>query len=190
MNHKLAASVTGALFSLALIAAAPAGAVAPASVFMRVEGAGATLLPQTLVQTTSATTVKGKACPGTSAGGALDIATAGSWSGSYSTKFKDYLVGTILGESPAGNNFWTLWVNGHSSSTGACSTPLHPGDHELWFDCVADASFNCTNNPLKLTIPALVRVGHALTVSVVQLDGSGHSSPVAAAAVTARGVPA
>jgi hypothetical protein len=187
MNRKLTASVTGVLLLLALVGAAHAS---PPRVFVRVEGAGATLLPQTQVRTTSAPSVKGNSCSGSSAGGALDIATAGNWSGSYSAKFKDYLVGTILGETPTGNNFWTLWVNGRSSSTGACSTQLHPGDHELWFDCVADKNFNCTNNPLALSVPAVVRIGRPVSATVTQLDGFGHGAAFPGAAVFGRGVSA
>jgi hypothetical protein len=172
------------------LGATTASAAAPPAAFVRVEGAGATLLPQTLVDTTTATAVKAKACPGTSAAGALDDATAGNWTGSYSTKFDDYLVGTILGESPSGNNFWTLWVNGRSSSTGACSTPLHPSDHVLWFDCQADANFNCTNNPLSVSAPAVVQRNHAFNATVTQLDGAGHSAPITGAAVSGNGVAA
>ncbi len=181
------ASVLGALLSAALIAAAPAHGAAPPSVFVRVEGAGTTLLPQTLVHTTVAARVKGNACRGSSAAGALNVATGGDWAGSYSSKYKDYLVGSILGERPMGNNFWTLWINGVSSSSGACSTPLHPGDHELWFDCVADSNFNCTNDPLRLRVPASARVGSVVSGSVSQLDGAGHGSPLAGAAVNGVG---
>ena len=94
----------------------------------------------------------------------------------------------VLGEQPTGNNFWTLWVNGRSSSTGACSTQLHFADRELWFDCVADTHFNCTNNPLALSAPAMVRAGHPFTGTVKQLDGSGHSTPISTAVVTGDGV--
>jgi hypothetical protein len=159
-------------------------------VTVRIEGAGATLLPQTVVQTTAAKTLRGHPCSASSAGGALNTATRAHWSGTYSTGggFADFFVTSILGESPTGNNFWTLWVNGRSSSTGACSTQLHAGDRELWFDCVADAHFNCTNNPLGLTVPADVRVGRSFAASVVQLDGSGHSAPMTGAAITGDGV--
>jgi hypothetical protein len=187
MHRILLKPVAGALVALAL-GATTASAAAPPAAFVRVEGTGATLLAQTLVQTTSATQVKGKACPGTSAAAALDAATAGNWAGSYSTKFSDYLVGTILGETPTGNNFWTLWVNGRSSSTGGCSTPLHPADHVLWFDCVADANFNCTNNPLSLSAPSVVQRNHAFNATVTQLDGAGHSAPITGAAVSGNGV--
>jgi hypothetical protein len=185
--------MTGALLSLALLALSSTPAVAastPPSAYVRVEGAGATLLPQTLVRTTSTTTIKGKACSGSTATGALDLGTAGNWSGSYSTSFNDYLVSSILGESPSGNNFWSLWVNGRSSQTGGCATHLHPGDHVLWFDCQADANFNCTNDPLALSAPASARRGRPVTLSVTQLDGAGHGKPVAGAAISGPGLSA
>src|SRR5436305_2673461 len=187
MYRIVLSTVAGALVALALSVTA-ASAAAPPAAFVRIEGAGATLLPQTLVQTASTTKVEGNACPGIDATGALDDATAGSWRGSYSTKFHDYLVSSILGETPTGNNFWTLWVNGRSSTTGGCSTQLHPGDHELWFDCQADANFNCTNNPLAVSAPAIVQRGHTFTVTVKQLDGAGHRTPITGAAVAGHGI--
>jgi hypothetical protein len=190
LHRILTGSVIGALVSLALVVpSSPAGAVPPSG-YVRVEGAGATLLPQTLVQTNNAKSVRGQTCSGSSAAGALNVATHGEWDGSFSSSLKDFFVTSILGESPSGNNFWTLWVNGRSSTTGACSTQLHPGDHELWFDCVADANFNCTNNPLALSVPASVRRGRKATVTVTQLDGNGHGTPVAGAAVSGGGVAA
>ncbi len=179
--------MTGALLWLALLAPASASAATTPSAYVRVEGAGATLLPSTLVNTTSATTIKGSACAGATATGVLDLGTAGNWSGSYSSSFKDYLVGSILGETPSGNNFWTLWVNGRLSQTGGCATHLHPGDHVLWFDCQADSNFNCTNNPLSLSAPASVRRGRPLAVTVTRLDGAGHATAMAAAAVSGPG---
>jgi hypothetical protein len=194
MHRKLTASITGALLSLALIVPTMASASSPPppTVFVRIEGASATLLAQTAVQTTTATKVKGEPCSGSSAGGALQDATNGSWRGSYSSKYKDFLVDSILGETPTGSNYWTLWVNGISSSTGACSTPLHEGDRELWFDCLAGGppNYSCTNNPLALTAPATARLRHRVTISVVQLDGAGHGTPFAGAAVSGPGVAA
>jgi hypothetical protein len=190
LHRILTSSLNGILLSVVLIAPGPASAAAPPSAFVRIEGTGATLLAQTVVQTTSATTIKGRACAGASAAGALNVATEGSWSGSYNNSFKDYLVNSILGETPTGQNFWTLWINGRSSSTGACATPLHPSDHELWFDCQANASFNCTNNPLALKVPAALQVGRAASAVVTQLDGAGHSTTFPGAAVTGNGVAA
>jgi hypothetical protein len=179
-------AVAASLTAVAVVAPAGAAQSTPTA-YVRIEGAHATLLGQTLVRTRPGTRVEGHACSETSAAGALDDATDGKWSGSYSTKFGDYLIGTIEGETPTGNNFWTLFVNGRSSSTGACETPLHAGDHVLWFDCQADANFNCTNNPLALTAPALAQRGHRITLHVTQIDGFGHSTPMARATVRGAG---
>ncbi len=185
---RLALSLIAALIVSALVA--QAAIAASEAVFVRVEGGGTTLLPQTLVDTSSAPTVRGHLCPGSSAAGALTIATDGDWAGKFEqgSGYADFFVNGILGERPTGNDFWTLWVNGRTASTGACETPLHPGDHELWFDCVADSSYNCTDNPLRLEVPALVKLRGALKASVVQLDGAGHSAPVADAVVHGDGV--
>jgi hypothetical protein len=118
------------------------------------------------------------------------VATRGRWQGTFEkgSGFADFFVTGILGERPAGNNFWTLWQNGRSSSTGECETHLHQGDHELWFDCLADSSFNCTNNPLRVSLPTVARLGRPLTASVVQLDGAGHSSPMRGAVLSGKGI--
>ena len=181
---------TATAASIAAIAAAgavPARAASAPEAYVRVEGASATLLAQTLVRTHSGSRVNGQPCSETSAAGALDDGTHGKWSGSYSTKFSDYLVSAIDGEAPTGNNFWTLFVNGRTSSTGACQTPLHSGDHVLWFDCQADANFNCTNNPLAMTVPAVAQRGHRITARVTQIDGAGHSSPMGGARIRRTG---
>ena len=176
-------TAAASIAAIAAVAAVPAGAASAPDAYVRIEGARATLVGQTLVRTQSGDRVKSNPCSETSAAGALDDATHGKWSGSYSTKFGDYLVSSIDGETPTGNNFWTLFVNGRASSTGACETPLHPGDHVLWFDCQADANFNCTNNPLAVTVPAVVQRGHRITAHVTQIDGAGHSTPIAGARV-------
>ena len=175
-------TAAASIAAIAAVAAVPAGAASAPDAYVRIEGARATLVGQTLVRTQSGDRVKSNPCSETSAAGALDDATHGKWSGSYNTKFGDYLVSSIDGETPTGNNFWTLFVNGRASSTGACETPLHPGDHVLWFDCQADANFNCTNNPLAVTVPAVVQRGHRITAHVTQIDGAGHSTPIAGAA--------
>lgn len=190
LHRILVGSIAGALTSLALIAPLPASATTPTTAFVRVEGSGATLLPQTAVTTSTATTVRGQTCPGASALGALDTATAGNWAGSFNSSFKDYFVTGVMGETSTGNNFWSLWVNGRSSSTGGCSTAISPGDHVLWFDCVADVNFNCTNNPLALDPATVIKRGSKVTATISQLDGSGHSAPMSGAAVSGGGVAA
>src|ERR1700704_6130812 len=105
---------------LLLATASVAQAAAPASVTVRVEGSAHTLLAPTTVTTNAAPVVKdGKpadACTGTSATGALELATSGSWGGAYFSGL-GYSVETILGEThqfefgaPA-NFFWSFWLN-------------------------------------------------------------------------------
>ena len=111
-------TAAASIAAIAAVAAVPAGAASAPDAYVRIEGARATLVGQTLVRTQSGDRVKSNPCSETSAAGALDDATHGKWSGSYSTKFGDYLVSSIDGETPTGNNFWTLFVNGRASSTG------------------------------------------------------------------------
>jgi hypothetical protein len=193
MHRILSRPVTGVLISVAALAAASAAsaAVAPPSVSVRIEGSGTTLLPQTPVQTEATKMLRGHVCPGSTAAGALTLATHSQWTGTYFKSFGDFEVTNILGETPAGSSdFWTLWINGRSSSTGACSTKLRSGDHELWFDCLGTATGACSNDPLALRVPAEVRRGHKVTVRVTQLDAGGHGTPVAGAAVNGGGVAA
>ena len=82
--------VTGLLAAgLLLLAATPAGAAGPADVTLRVEGRADTLLARTTVRTTTSPVNKdgqaGHDCTGTSVAGALEVATAGAWTGSWST---------------------------------------------------------------------------------------------------------
>ncbi len=191
MHRILTRPATWVLASLASLAVLiPAVAAAkPHVVTVRVEGASATLLPQTQVSTTTAKTLGGHPCGGSTAAAALDNATGGQWSGKWFSSFDDFQVFTILGETPAGaNDYWTLWIDGRSSSTGACATTLHAGDHELWFDCLGDSQGNCSNDPLAVRAPSAVRRGHRVTVRVTQLDAGGHGTPVSGAVLSGGGV--
>src|SRR3954451_3600484 len=87
--HKL---LSGLVAGIALLAAAPAATAA--SVAVRVEGTDDTLVPRTPVSTFGGSFDKGGggSCPGTSAGGALERATAGNWSGLWNDGFHDYEV--------------------------------------------------------------------------------------------------
>jgi hypothetical protein len=198
LQRILPSSIAGAIACLTLAAlalltpSAAAGAPGPPKVSVRVEGASNTLLPETVVQTTDATTLRGHPCSGSSAAAALEIAIRGKWSGSFSQSLGDFFITTILGETPSGSNYWTLWVNARSSTTGACGTHLHKGDRELWFDCQSGPppAFGCTNDPLAIKAPARVRRGHRVSVLVTQLDSGGHGTPIGGATVNAQGISA
>jgi hypothetical protein len=76
-------------------------------------------------------TPRGK-CPANSAAGALSAATHGRWSGKYYKSVGGIFITSILGVTPKGSDYWNLYVNGKSSSQGACAVKLHPGEKLLF----------------------------------------------------------
>ena len=172
------ALVCGALLLLgaALALRAPAAlAGEPSRVSVRVEGISETKLPPTVVTTTTAPVVGDgnleHACSGTSALGALQLATGGGWSGPWNAEFKQYEIYAIEGEShlfepgaPA-NYFWSLWVDDKESEVGACEAELHPGDRVLFVpSCFGPACPSESTTVLELEAPSTANVGEPLTV--------------------------
>ena len=160
--------------ALVLALTAPALA-APANVTVRVEGRDSTLLGRTAVTTTTTPVSKDgdpeHSCPGTSAIGALDVATAGHWDGPWYDGFGQ-AVTTILGEThefdpdSERNYFWTFWNNYEYQNQGACSTELQEGDEVLWsVGCYGDCS---TPTPLKLGLPGRAAPGEEIAATVTQ----------------------
>jgi hypothetical protein len=80
---------------------------------------------------TKGRTPKGK-CPGASAAGALDRATHGKWTGKYFSSVGGIFITSIDGVKPPGQDFWSVFVNGKSSSMGICAIKLHPGEKLLF----------------------------------------------------------
>ncbi|HEV7529678.1 MAG TPA: hypothetical protein VGO29_12340 [Solirubrobacteraceae bacterium] len=184
---------------LLIATAAVARAAAPASVTVRVEGSERTLLAPSTITTTAAPVVKdGKpadACTGTSAAGALEQATSGSWGGTYFNGL-GYSAETILGEThkfefgaPA-NFFWSFWLNNTPSSKGICEAELNPGDSVLFFpDCFSETGA-CppAPNPLGIAAPTVVEAGSPFTLTVTSYaNASGASSPAVGATVATAG---
>ena len=134
-----------ALWAVALLLFALAGGVFAQSalageaptVTVRVEGINATLIPPTQVTLSGPAVVNDgnseDACSITSALGALQLASAGNWSGPWSTKFKQYSIYGIDGETHAfeegskANYFWSFWLNDKEAEVGACEAQLNPG---------------------------------------------------------------
>ncbi len=71
-------------------------------------------------------TPRGK-CPASSAAGALNAATHGHWTGTYSASVGGIFITSILGAKPADSDFWSIFVNGKSASKGICGIKLHAG---------------------------------------------------------------
>jgi hypothetical protein len=163
-----------------LISSAPAlAAGAPADVHVRVEGDATTLVPRTALHTTSTPVVKGGgSCSGTSAGGALDQATAGDWSG-YDPQYGMFTVTVIKGESHTFSSpeYWGVYVNDALSANGVCETELQSGDDVLF----APDNAPQTGPPkavLRLTgVPATVKPGQGFTVKVTGTVSTFDSNP-------------
>lgn len=186
---------------LCIVTAAPAHAATPGAVKIRVEGASQTLVPTTTVTTTTAPVDKaGHPCSGTSAGGALQIATNGDWSGSFDPNFGQ-AVETILGESHtfSSQTYYALYVNNVASSTGICTTELQTGDSVLLYAACAGATSNCiAGEPLDVIAPVTAAPGtpFELTVNEVTTTFGGPpdylstttDGPSSDATVTAAGV--
>ncbi len=137
ISSRLALVVCALLCLFVLSSAVAAGA--PANVTVRVEGLTETKLPATSVTTTTTPIVKDgvkeHSCSGTSALGALELATAGNWSGPWEAKFNQYSIFTIVGEKHEfEESVRPLTISGRSGSTtrnrtvGACEAELQQGD--------------------------------------------------------------
>ncbi len=169
---RSAAMVLSLLCLPGALAAAPAAASAgtPATVTVRVEDFGKTLLAQRQLTTTTANVFPDgqHACSGTSAGGALWDATGGQWQGLYSQTYQTYEVDTIDGVSfPAnfsGDAYWALWVNGTYAQSGLCGQELNPGDDVVLFAQCQAVGPDCTS----ATAPDHFLTETGLTATTVQ----------------------
>lgn len=120
------------------LAAAPGAlAGAPAAVRVTVEGAARTLIStRTLTTTTTAIERGGATCPGTSAGGALDVATGGAWTAAPDAAAGPQ-VDSVLGElhpaGPADPRRWVLMVNSIVWPGSPCAIELGAGDSLVFY---------------------------------------------------------
>lgn len=169
----------------------------------RVEGKNDTLVPETTVQTTGGTVNKDGThpCDGNRLIGALEIGTAGQWTGPYfAGSINDYSVFTIKGETYdfSGPEFWAYALNDHDSFTGPCNTTVQDADDIVYYVSRCDVGpppdFACTNPPLQLLglqgVPASASKGEPFTVKVVRFDGSGTATAEPGATVAGGGTTA
>jgi hypothetical protein len=150
MKLRSPAGLTAGLV-VSMLFAAPAVAAGPATVHVRAEGPAGTIVPRTAVTTTTATVNKdgqaGHDCTGTSAAGALDLATAGDWAGGQWFDGFGYLVDRIRSLSADSTHYWSFWVNYKFSDLGVCGAEMEPGDDVLlFFDCFGAG---CTSTPAR-----------------------------------------
>jgi hypothetical protein len=190
-------AVLACVLLASLLSLAPAMAAGPATVTVRVEGPTETLVFPTQVTTTTIAVVKdgnpADSCTGTSAAGALQLATGGNWNGNWFSGL-GYSVETIEGQSfPFTQPFyWSFWLDSKPATTGICGAELSPGDSILFFpECFSETSGVCppAPNPLGIEAPDVAEVGKPVTVTVTShANATGTSSPAAGAALTGGGV--
>ena len=175
-----------------------------ADVGVRVEGTPDTLVPRTVVSTSLDNQSRRRKppchhAPSASAGGALERATAGDWSGRWAS-FGDYEIQTIKGERHASNagdssgTYWSFWLNYKLANAGACGTPVQTGDDVLFFP----SCFGCDKEPTPLRIASLPQSsqpGQPFDVRVVEyavtydadFNATTIEEPAGGATVTASG---
>lgn len=181
-----------------LVPSSAIAAGAPANVTVRVEGLTETKLPATLVTTTTTPVVKdgnpADSCSGTSALGALELATAGNWSGPWEAKFNQYAIYTIAGEthefeeSSPDNYYWSFWLDNKEASVGACEAELQPGDQALFFpSCYGASCPTPAPTPLAVVAPSTANAGEVVTVTVKQYNAQGEATPAVGANVGGGG---
>ena len=195
-SRRIALALGAACVSLSVSASA-ALAAGPATVTVRVEGLTETLIPAKQVTTTTEPLAKdGKpedSCSGTSALGALQLATAGDWSGPWEPEFKEYEIYSIEGEShvfepeaPA-NYYWSFWLNHKEEEVGACDAQAETGSEVLFFPACYGEACPPAQLPLGIEAPSSANVGEWVSVTVNRYSASGVASAVSGATVAYEG---
>jgi hypothetical protein len=195
LSRRISLLLVGGCLALSVLAES-ARAEGPATVTVRVEGLSETKLPLTTVTTTTVPVdIDGKAedtCSGTSALGALQLATKGDWGGPWYTGL-GYDIETINGETHGyeeGNlsYYWSFWLNDRESSLGACSAQLEAGDQVLFFPVCDELCPSApAPTPLGIEAPSTATAGEPVNVIVKQYNAAGEASPVSGAAITWSG---
>jgi hypothetical protein len=191
----------GAACLLILAFASTAFSTEPAQVTVRVEGLTETKLLPTQVTLSGAPVVKDgnaeHACPGSSALAALEIATGGNWSGPWNSKFKQYELFTIEGEThlfepeASANYFWSFWLNEKESEIGACEAQVNAGDRVLFVvGCFGKACPEPAPTPLGIEATSSANVGESVRVTVKRFSSTGVATEVPGATITGASAPA
>ncbi len=195
VSSAFAALVCALLAALLLVSSATAAG--PATVTVAVEGSTGTLVEPTQVLTTTTPVVKdgnqADSCTGTSAAGALQLATNGDWNGDWFNGL-GYSVETIEGQSYPFTQpyYWSFWLDHKPSTAGICEVELNSGDSILFFpECFSETSGVCppAPNPLGIEAPAVAEPGKPVTVTVTSYaNATGAPSPAVGATVSGKGV--
>jgi hypothetical protein len=184
-------AVVGAAFAPTALAGAPATVTVRALVPTGSEGYESLTSLTQVTTTTAPVTKNGGSCSGTSAGGALELATKGNWDGAWSSKYSDYELTTIDGHSyPFGEGlpYWSFWLNNKEATVGICEAELEPGDQVLFFPgCFSETVGQCEPKVLGIEAPPTAEVGKPTTVTVNRYNSKGERSPAAGVSVEGWG---
>jgi hypothetical protein len=192
--------VLSAACLLVLALASSAFSAESAQVSVRVEGLTETKLLPTQVKLNGAPVVKDgnpeHACPVNSALAALEIATGGNWSGPWNSKFKQYELFTIEGEThlfepeASANYFWSFWLNEKESEIGACEALVNPGDRVLFVvGCFGKACPEPAPTPLGIEAPSSANVGEPVAVTIKRFSATGVATEVPGATIAGASAP-
>ncbi len=186
MPRRSIGVVAGVLAATCLVVPL-AQAARPAKVTVRVESLTRTLVSRTVTTTRRAVEKDGRnSCSGTSAAGAVELATGGDWTAIWYGAL-GYALDSVDGVRPAGFDYWTLWINGRASMTGLCDTELQAGDEVLEFVChdAQPPAYACANRPLALVAPKRrFQANVPVAIRVVELNDDGTTTPAPGATVT------
>jgi hypothetical protein len=197
---RLTVALSAALLCLLLGAPAAPAALAgsPATVTVRVLGQASNYEALTSLEqvttTTTPVTKDGGSCSGTSAAGALELATGGDWEGTWSTKYDDYEVTSIdklsfpFEESSPANYYWSFWLNDTYEEVGICEAELEAGDQVLFVPSCYGAS--CppeATHLLGIEAPATAEVDKPVTVTVRAYPAAGGTPSTVAGAIVDGG---
>jgi hypothetical protein len=186
MPRRTIGAIVGVL-AASCLAAPLAQAARPAKVTVRVESLTRTLVSRSVTTTRRAVVKDGRnSCAGTSAAGAVELATGGDWTATWFDGL-GYALDSVDGVRPAGFDYWTLWINGRASTTGLCDTELQAGDDVLEFIChdAQPPSYACANRPLALVAPrGRFQAGVPVAIRVVELNDDGSTAPAPGATVS------
>lgn len=192
MHHRhtfaFGATLLASAAVLALAGSALAG-TSPPKVTVRIEGKSQTLLTATTVGAAGGVLRKGgHSCSSNSGAGALQAATKGAWSGSWSKSLSDWEVTKILGETDnydTTHSYWEVFVNNVAASTGICGIkPLHSGEQIL---VAAVGASESPADPLGLQLPSTATAQKRFTAKVVYYNAKGQPKPLAGATVAFPG---
>lgn len=183
--RRILALSAAIVVALALAGASLAGTGRAGTI--RIEGLTKTLqLPTVAVGEngwiTKGGTPRGK-CSGQSVAGALDRVTRHQWTGKYYPSVGGIFVTSIMGEKPAGNDYWVLFVDNKVASLGVCALRLR-GEQVLFAD--SDGS----HYPASLTAPQSAVAGRSFVVKLAGYTAKGKPKPLAGVPISGNGIEA